>query len=90
MKIVFALCCGIIFSAMGDAIKDCSVREHTLKISIPEGWEDAPSQVAGIVAKGRQYGGVDPNNQFVLCIFKRVLGKILIEMGNWVFLPDVA
>ena len=24
------------------------------------------------------------------CIFKRDLGKILIEMGNWVFLPDVA
>lgn len=66
MKIVFALCCGIIFSAMGDAIKDCSVRGHTLKISIPEGWEEASSQVAGIVAKGRQYGGVDPDNQFVL------------------------
>ena len=28
--------------------------------------------------------------QLETCIFKRDLGKILIEMGNWVFLPDVA
>jgi hypothetical protein len=66
MKIVFALCCGIIISAMGDQIKDSSVKGHTLKISIPEGWEESSCQVADIVAKGRLYGGVDPNNQIIL------------------------